>query len=518
MTLGSWTTTVVVCAGTGTVNNTQHKSVGRLHTMGKGIVAAGALGVGAALLLASASRHRAGPEVPVPDSHAPGRRRVVIVGGGWGGIYTALELEKQLRAGEGVDVTLISRENSFLFTPMLPEVAASAISTHDIVNPIRLLLHRTRFVNGDVVEIDVQERKLHVELTDGSRQAFEYEHVVLAMGAETNFFNLPGMREHAINVKTLADAVQLRNHVIDRLEQADVVAEPRRKTFVTFVLCGGGLNGVEVMGGLNDYVRQAVTAYPHIPAGEVRTMIVEAAPRLMPEMDAKLADFTRRTLEKRGVEVWLNARVASADPEAVHLADGRTIDTGTIIWSAGVRPAGLVDRLPFRRDKWNRIVCDDTMRVENHPEVWALGDVAHVPRPGGGENDIYPATAQHALREAYQLGKNIAAVLRGEQPRPFVYPLRVQLATVGHRVGVASIMGFQFSGLVPWWLWRTYYLARLPRVERRLRVTIDWTLDMFFPRDIVQLPLWKHTPEGSPAGAETAQVRNTSKSDATAAS
>lgn len=457
--------------------------------MSKYAWAAGALAVGAGLLFAAGSRGRRERKIPPPATPAPGRRRVVIVGGGWGGLYTALELEKQLRPGEGVDVTLISRENSFLFTPMLPEVAASAISTNDIVNPIRHLLHRTRFVNGDVEQIDLDQKQVHVRLTDGSGHDLRYDHLVLAMGAETNFFNLPGMREHSINVKSLSDAVALRNHVIDRLEQADVVSDDLRRKLVTFVLCGGGLNGVEVMGGLNDFVREAVKAYPHIPPGDIRTIIVEAAPRLMPEMDEKLAEFTRRTLEERGVEVLLNARVASADAGAVHLTDGRTIECGTIIWSAGVRPAGLVNDLPLKRDKWNRVVCDGTMRVEGHPDVWAVGDVAHIPRPGGGENDIYPATAQHALREAYQLGKNIAAVLRGDQPKAFDYPLRIQLATVGHRVGVASIMGRQFSGWLPWWMWRTYYLARLPRVERRLRVTIDWTLDLFFPRDIVALPV-----------------------------
>lgn len=472
--------------------------------MSKYVWAVGAVALGAGLMYAAGNRQRRERTIPPPATPAPGRRRVVIVGGGWGGIYTALELEKQLRPGEGVDVTLVSRENSFLFTPMLPEVAASAISTNDIVSPIRHLLRRTRFVNGEAERIDLDQKRVHVRLSDDSRHELGYDHLVLAMGAETNFFDLPGMREHAINVKSLSDAVTLRNHVIDRLEQADVVADDLRRKLVTVVLCGGGLNGVEVIGGLNDFVREAVKAYPHIPPGDVRTMVVEAAPRLMPEMDQKLADFTRRTLEARGVEVLLNARVASADADAVHLTDGRTIACGTIIWSAGVRPAGLVNDLPVKRDRWNRVVCDGTMRVEGHPDVWAVGDVAHIPRPGGGESDIYPATAQHALREAYQLGKNIAAVLRGEQPAAFSYPLRIQLATVGHRVGVASIGGRQFSGWVPWWMWRTYYLARLPRLERRLRVTIDWTLDLFFPRDIVALPMRsaerEHALEALPAG------------------
>ncbi|MDQ3700018.1 MAG: NAD(P)/FAD-dependent oxidoreductase, partial [Chloroflexota bacterium] len=428
------------------------------------------------------------------EADVPGRRQVLILGGGWGGVYTALELEKRLRSGEGVDVTLISRENSFLFTPMLPEVAASAISMNGIVTPIRRLLQRTRFINAEVVAIDLERRRVRVELTEGTPRELRYDQLVLAMGAATNFFDLPGVREHAFNVRSLADAIDLRNHIIQRLEQADVVEGERQQRLVTFVLCGGGLNGVEVIGGLNDFVREAISAYARVPPGDVRVVLLEAMPRLLPEMDEGLAEFTRKTLEQRGVEVWLNARVASATPDSVHLADGRALPCGTIIWSAGVRPAGLVVELPLQRDRWNRLICDGTMRVAQHPEVWALGDVAHVPRPGGGPDDIYPPTAQHAVRAAQQLGKNIAAVLRGEEPQPFVYPLKIQLATIGHRSGVASIMGWHFSGLLPWWLWRTYYLARIPRLERQLRVTIDWTLDVFFPRDIVSIPVGnRHT-------------------------
>jgi NADH dehydrogenase len=456
--------------------------------MGKGAVALGVMAAGAAIAVARRARHAR--RLTPTDGDAPGRRRVVIVGAGWGGLYTALELEKHLRPGEGVDVTLISRENSFLCSPLLPEVAASAVSTHDIVNPIRLMLNGTRFVNGEVTGISLEAREVQVQLFGGSTHTFTYNHLVLAVGAATNFFGLPGMEDNSINVKELSDAVRLRNQVIDRLEQADVVTDDNeRRRLVTFVQCGGGLNGVEVVGALSDYVRAAVRAYPHVPPADVRVILIEAAKRLMPEMEESLAEFTRKTLESRGVEVWLNARAAGAEPGVVVLADGRKVPCGTIIWSAGVRPAGLVNGLPLERDRWNRVICDGAMRVKDHPGVWAVGDVAHIPRPGGAENDIYPSTAQHALREAYRLGKNIVATLRGEEPTQFDYHFKATMAAIGHRVGVASIMGHQIRGIVPWWIWRTYYLARLPRIERRLRVTIDWTLDMFFPRDIVRLPL-----------------------------
>lgn len=445
---------------------------------------------GGAGWLVGATRGRAEPPLMPSDEQTTGRRRVVILGGGWGGVYTALTLEKTLRPGEGVEVVLINRENFFLFTPMLPDVTGSAIDTAHIVNPIRRMLHRTRFVAGDVEEIDLQERLVRVRLAGGSEHEFTFDQLVLALGGETNYYGLPGIQEHAFTVKSLADAIAVRNHVIDVLEQADVEPAGARRPLVTFVLAGGGLNGVEVMGAINDFVREAVTVYPHIPAGEIRTVLLEAGPRLMYEMDPALAEFTKQKLEERGVEVWLNSKVASASDGEVRLADGRALQTRTLIWSAGVRPSPIMAGLALDRDRSGRIMVNRTMAVPGHDGVWAIGDCAHVPNPAAGKDAGYPPTAQHALRQAYQLGANIAAVLREEEPQPFNYPLRIQLATIGHRVGVASLMGIRLSGIIPWWLWRTYYLGRLPRLERRLRVTLDWTLDLFFPRDIVQLPVW----------------------------
>lgn len=448
------------------------------------------LAAGAGWLI-GATRRREEPPLLPSDESTPGRRRVVILGGGWGGVYTALTLEKTLRPGEGIEVVLINRDNFFLFTPMLPEITGSEIDTTHIVNPIRRMLERTRFVAGNVEEIDLSERRVGVRLAGGSLHRFSYDQIVLALGGETNYYGLPGIAEHAFTVKSLADAIAVRNHMIDVLEQADVEPPDARRPLTTFVLAGGGLNGVEVMGAINDFVREAVQAYPHIPHGEIRTVLLEAGPRLMFEMDPALAGFTRKKLEERGVEVWLNSKVAGAAAGEVRLADGRTLQTSTLIWSAGVRPSPLLAGLALDRDRSGRIMVDRTMRVPGHEGAWAIGDCAHVPNPAAGKDAAYPPTAQHALRQAYQLGRNIAAVLRDEEPQPFNYPLRVQLATIGRRAGVASLMGFRLSGILPWWLWRTYYLARLPRVERRLRVTLDWTLDLFFPRDIVQLPVWQ---------------------------
>lgn len=463
--------------------------------------------------LVGAGRRRAEAPLLPSDDLTPGRRRVVILGGGWGGVYTALTLEKLLRPGEGVEVVLVNRENFFLFTPMLPEVTGSSVEVSHIVNPIRHMLHRTRFVAGTVEAIDLQERQVGIRLAGGTTHRFGYDQLVLALGGETNYYGLPGIQEHAFTVKSLADAIAVRNHLIDVLEQADVVPPEARRPLVTFVLAGGGLNGVEVMGAINDFVREAVTVYPHIPDAEVRTVLLEAGPRLMFEMEPALADFTRRKLEERGVEVWLNSKVAEAVAGEVRLSDGRTLATQTLIWSAGVRPSPLLASLPLDRDRSGRIIVDRSMQVPGQAGVWALGDCAHVPSPSAGKDAAYPPTAQHALRAAYQLGRNVAAVLRDEEPQPFTYPRRIQLATIGHRVGVASLMGIRLSGILPWWLWRTYYLGRLPRIERRLRVTLDWTLDLFFPRDIVQLPVAARRQDSRPAvsrpaGAATSTGRS----------
>ncbi|MCL4545585.1 MAG: NAD(P)/FAD-dependent oxidoreductase [Chloroflexi bacterium] len=431
------------------------------------------------------------PNAPLMPSDTQGsdRRRVIILGGGWGGVYTALTLERELRSGEGVEVVLISRDNFFLFTPMLPEAVGSAVALTHIVNPIRRMLKRSRFVAGEVRHIDLHDKIVEVELASGSIHRFTFDHLVLALGGETNFFGMADVAQHALTVKSLADAIAVRNHIINVLEQADVEPAEQRRNLTTFVLAGGGLNGVEVMGSINDFVRAASRAYPHVPAAEIRTVLLEAAPRLMPEVDDSLAEFTRRELQTRGVEVWLRSRVAGATDSEVLLEDGRRITTSTFIWSAGVRPSRLLSELPLDRDRAGRVIVDATMRVPGQEHVWALGDCAHIPNRRQGHDAAYPTTAQHALREAYRLGRNIAAVLRDEPAKPFDYPLRIQLAIVGHRRGVASLLGLNISGFLPWWLWRTYYLVRLPQADRRLRVALDWTLDLIFPRDIVELPV-----------------------------
>lgn len=407
--------------------------------------------------------------------------RVVILGGGFGGIYTTLGLDKAAKDLD-LDVTIVNRDNFFLFTPMLSEIATGGIDTRHSVNPIRRMFKRARFIEGEVEGVDFASRTIGVRLPSEEVTHLPYDHLVFALGSVPNFFNIPGVEEHSISLKSLADAIVLRNQVIQRLEVADVCDPAGRAELLTFVVGGGGLAGIELAGDLNDYVRGAARAYPNVSPFDIRVIILEAGPRLMAELSASLGEFARRKLIERGVDVRLNTPLQQATANSV-TAGGVEIKTRNLCWTAGIAPTPFVERLGIPLER-GRIPTDQAMRVVGVPNVWALGDIAHIPDGRGG---FYPATAQHAVREGSRLAQNILHVIKGREPKPFRYRTMGMLATVGHNVGVAESFGIKISGFPAWFMWRTYYLLRLPRVEKRIRVLLDWTLDLFFPRDIVQL-------------------------------
>ncbi|HSE98452.1 MAG TPA: NAD(P)/FAD-dependent oxidoreductase [Blastocatellia bacterium] len=411
--------------------------------------------------------------------------RIVILGGGFAGLYTALGLEKLLRRKEGVTVTLLNSENFFLFTPMLPETGASSIATRHIVSPLRKLLRSTRFAEVTVEDIDLTSRVVSARHSiTGAAREFEYDHLVIAPGGVTNYFGIPGAQEYTLPFKTLGDAIYVRNHTIDKLEEAAVEPE-RAGELLTFVIAGGGLTGVEVVGALNDFVREAARYYPEIDPRMICILLIEAGPRLLPEMNEKLASFAERVLGERGVEVRTNTSVTSVHETGFELSTGECISTGTLIWAAGALPNPLLKGLDLPKDQRGRIQVNEFLEVEGREGVWSLGDCANVPDPRTGRP--HPPTAQHAVREAKTAARNIAARLGIGKRRPFDYRTMGQLALVGERTGVADIMGYQFSGFAAWFMWRTYYLLRVPLLEKRLRVVMDWTLDLFFERDLVQL-------------------------------
>ncbi|NUO83583.1 NAD(P)/FAD-dependent oxidoreductase [candidate division KSB1 bacterium] len=430
------------------------------------------------------------------------RTKIVILGGGFGGLYTALELEKTLARDPDIEITLVNHENFFLFTPMLHEVAASDLDMTHIVNPIRKLLKRVRFFAGDVESIDLDNKRVRVfHGEDEHHHELEYDHLVLALGAITNFFKLPGLEERALTMKSLGDAIELRNRMIALLEESDFeCAQDLRRRLLTFVVAGGGFAGVETVAAMNDFLREACDFYPHLHAEQIRVVLVHPGAVILPELGEKLGAYAQKKLAERNVEMRVNTRVAGVTEEGVRLSHGEMIPTSTIVWTAGTSPHPLLDTLACEKEK-GRIVVDATLAVPNHAGVWALGDCAVIPDPKTGK--AYPPTAQHAIREGRVLAQNLKAAIRGGKRKPFEFKTIGLLASIGRRTGVAQILGRNFSGFMAWWLWRTIYLSKLPRFEKKVRVAVDWTLDLLFSKDLVQFkthraPTVSHTLHGKP--------------------
>jgi NADH dehydrogenase len=418
--------------------------------------------------------------------------RILILGGGFAGVYTALRLERTTASDPGVAVTLVSRDNFFLFTPMLHEIAASDLDITNIVSPIRKLLRKVDFVEADIERVDLQARRVIVSHGEGPHQhELEFDHLVLALGSVTNFLNLPGLAERAITMKTLGDAIYLRNRMIANLEQADTeCAADDRGRLLTFVVAGGGFAGVETVAGVNDFLREATRFYRHLDERDVRVILVHSGPVILPELGEELGRYAQAKLAMRGVEIKTGARVAGVSDEGVRLSTGEIVRSDTLVWTAGTSPHQLLATLPCQADH-GRIVVDEFLRVPSQTNVWALGDCAVVPNPATCRP--HPPTAQHAIREARTAADNIVATIRGRETKPFAFTTIGQLAAIGRRAGVAKIFGVKFSGFTAWWLWRTIYLSKLPRFEKKLRVALDWTLDVFFSKDLVQFL----TPRGS---------------------
>ncbi|MFL6208308.1 MAG: NAD(P)/FAD-dependent oxidoreductase [Pyrinomonadaceae bacterium] len=416
---------------------------------------------------------------------ANNKTRIIILGGGFGGLYTALHLEKTLARDADIEVTLINRENFFLFTPMLHEVAASDLDMTHIVNPIRKLLRRVRFFDGEVTNIDLDNKRIAVAHGhEHHHHELEYDHLVLALGSITNFYGLPGLAEHALTMKSLGDAIHLRNHMISNLEEADFECCPRvREPLLNFVVAGGGFAGAETIAGMNDFLRAAVEFYPHLTEEMIRVVLVHSGDVILPELGEKLGRYAQQKLAARKVEIHTNAKVTQVTDREVTLSDGTIITTNTLVWTAGTSPHPLLNTLPCARVR-GRVVTDEFMTVPDYPGVWALGDSAAIPDKATGKP--FPPTAQHAIREGRVLAENIKAMVRGGQKRAFAFKTIGLLAAIGRRTGVAQIMGINFSGFIAWWLWRSIYLSKLPRFEKKVRVALDWTLDLLFTKDIVQ--------------------------------
>jgi len=388
---------------------------------------------------------------------------------------------------------------------MLHEVAGADVAVTDIVQPLRKMLRKTRILVAEIQSIDLEKKQVRI-VHAGLPHAYDvpFDQLVLALGAVTNFYRIPGLAEHALTMKTLGDAIVVRNRAIDALGLADNLRdEAERRIALTVVVAGAGFAGTETAGALNDLLREAMKFYPNLKPDMLRVVLADPGDHILPELGESLGRYAQERLRRRGVEIRLGARVAGFDGEQVTLAGGDKIATRMLVWTAGITPSPLLSSLPCKTER-GRVVANEFLQVPGWPGVWALGDCALVPdasKPGG----FCPPTAQHAVRQAAVLARNVAAALEGRPLRPFRFKILGLLATIGRRTGVAEILGFRFSGILAWWLWRGIYIGKLPGFQKKVRVVIDWTLDLFFSKDIVQLPTLRSPtisePEAPPPAA-----------------
>ncbi|MFL6529101.1 MAG: NAD(P)/FAD-dependent oxidoreductase [Chthoniobacterales bacterium] len=414
------------------------------------------------------------------------KTKIVIAGGGFGGLYAAKYLDKHLARRPDVQVTLIARENFILFTPMLHEVAAGDLAPGDIVNPLRRILRHVNVIEADVQDVDLSARKIRcLHGVDRTEIEYEFDHLLLALGSETNFFDNTGIRDWAVTMKNLSDAALLRNRMVAFLEEATLERDAAaRRQWLTFVIAGGGFAGAETAGAVNDFLRETAKFYPRFGDEEIRVVVVDPGEYLLPELGEELGRYAERKMRERKVEVIKGARVANYDGWVVTLSNGMSIPAATLIWTAGVKPNPVVAALPFPKEK-GRICANEYLQVPGFTGLWAVGDCAAVRDLTSG--GFCPPTAQHGMREAVTAAKNIERTILGQPLKPFRYRTIGMLASIGHHTGVVSLFGFKFSGFIAWWMWRSVYLAKLPRVVKKLRVMIAWTLDLLFGRDIEQM-------------------------------
>ncbi len=412
------------------------------------------------------------------------RTRILLVGGGYVGMYTALELRK--RAGVRADITVVNPENFMLYQPFLPEVASGNIEPRHVVVPLRQVLRHARIVVGEVTGIAHDKRTATVRTDDGETLELGYDVVVVGAGSRSRVLPIPGLAERGIGFKSVAEAIYLRNHVIGRLDEAAETPDPeRRRAALSFVFVGGGYAGVEAMAELEDMASAAMKYYPQLRREDMRWVLVEATGTILPEIGPDLASYVRRHLEERGIAVMLETRLESAEGGVMKLSGGESFAADTLVWTAGVRPEPVAEHSGFPVDERGRVVVDEYLRVRGIQGAWAAGDNAAVPDllTGG----TAPPTAQHALREARRLGRNIAATLTRGPLEPFRHRNLGQLASLGRFKGAAKVLGVRVTGFPAWWLHRSYHILMMPTLSRKSRIIADWTVGLVFPRDIAQL-------------------------------
>lgn len=423
------------------------------------------------------------------------KKRVLVLGGGFGGVYAALHLGKLFsqRELEEIEIAIVSRENYIVFQPLLPEVISGSVELNHVIAPIRRMAPKARLYTRDIESIDPIART--VTLSPGARPeslTLSYDHLVIAMGTRLDDSKIPGMREHASPFKYLRDALYLRHQLVRALEEAEIETDPEmRRQLLTFVVAGGGFSGVECIAEMNDFLREAVHAYHNITEGDLRLILLQRSGRILPELTMSLAAFAHKLLVKRGVQIRLGADLKAVSADGVVVQDRETrrtetIPTRTTIATVPSGPHPILTALPFPQEK-GRIVVEQTTEVKGWSGVWALGDCAAIMQVDG---QISPPTAQHALRQAKTCAQNIVASYRHEPKGIFKFTGLGKLGSLGRRSAVAEIFGIRLAGLFAWLLWRGVYVTKFPGISGQIRLLADWILDAFLPRDITQLRLF----------------------------
>ncbi len=434
---------------------------------------------------------------PEPEPDPDEKDRVVVLGGGFAGVTTAQRLEERFGPDPGVEITVVSKDNSMLFTPMLPEVAGGSLGPTQITSPLRTSLRRTEVVQAEVTGLDPDSKEVYIDGTAKGREAeiaadggiedeaLGYDHLVLSLGAVPNHMGMEGIEEFAFDFKSLRDAISIRNHVIGCFEKADRTDDPEeREALVTFVIAGAGFSGAELAGALNDLVHEMLVYYPNVPEEEVEVAVVHSRDRILPELSEGLAEHSLGKMRQRGVNFRLGERVEGADAGTVELSSGEEVRTETLVWTAGNRPHPLVEESELPNDG-GAVEVDENLSVPGFDGIWAAGDCAKVVDAETGER--HPPTAQHATRAAKTLADNVHSATVGDGSlKPHSHDSQGQLCVIGHQSACAEVKGHCFSGFFAWLMWRAVYLGKLPGTERKLRVLFSWTIELFFPRDIVQ--------------------------------
>jgi len=437
--------------------------------------------------------------------------RIIILGSGFAGVEVLKRLQKEFRNDESTAITMISRDNFFLFTPMLPEVATGTVETRHVVAPVRSFCKTASFYEATVQLIDLNDKRIVAMHEIGRNNlSFDirehilfYDYLVIAVGSENNFFGIEEVKENALTMKSIADASILRNHVIEILEQAHVEQDDMnlRRSLLTFAVVGGGFTGIETVGELTDFIKDTVRDYyKNISMTDIKILLINSKDKILQQVDEELGEFALKYLKKMGVEFIMNTHVINASTNSITLDNGSIIPCYTLVWSAGVTTSDLIKNLDCKLDSEHRIITDDYLEVPGFPGVYALGDCAAATDHSTGRP--YPQTAQHAIREGKIVAQNIISTIykKEDKKKRFNYKAKGIMADIGKRNGVAIIFGMKLHGFVAWWLWRTYYLVNMPTIHKKLEVFIDWTSHIFFRRDVAMIKrfIWDKPKSSNP--------------------